>query len=299
MTDEDLKMKLQSDELKRVTWVGLAANILLSIFKVFAGLVGSSQAVVADGVHSISDTSTDIALLIGVNYWSAPPDREHPHGHRRIETAVTAFIGLVLFGVAFGLSYNAIVTLGVNHAHPPGLIALIAALVSIAVKEALYQWNVFVGKKINSSALVANAWHHRSDALSSIPAALAVGGAKLFPQWYFLDHIGAILVSVLIMFAALKIVWPAVQELTDWGGSPDICERIEKLAESTDGVMLVHKCRTRRLGYGLQVDLHIQVEPGLSVREGHDISEAVKKRLIEQGPSVVDVITHLEPFEEQ
>ena len=290
-------MSVQIKEVRRVTWVGLAANVLLSTFKIVAGTIGSSQAVVADGVHSISDTTTDLAVLIGVHYWSVPPDQTHPHGHRRIETVITALIGLVLALVALGLGYNALMTLKVKHAGPPGLIALIAALVSIASKEALYRWNVVVGKRISSPALMANAWHHRSDGLSSIPVAIAVAGARYFPGWYFLDHVGAVLVSIFILRAAWDIAWPAINELTDSGAPPETCEQIEKICLATDGVQQVHKCRTRQLGFGLQVDLHVQVRPDLTVRQGHDISEAVKQRLLKEGPNVVDVVTHLEPYE--
>lgn len=289
----------QIREVRRVTWIGLAVNVLLAAAKVAAGTVGSSQAIVADGVHSISDTSTDVALLVGVRYWSAPPDRDHPHGHRRIETVITALIGMVLAGVACGIGYNALTTLGAEHPEPPDLIALAAALVSIASKEVLYRWNVAIGTRLNSSAVIANAWHHRSDGISSIPVAIAVAGARFFPEWYFLDHIGAVLVSIFILQAAWKIAWPALDELTDSGADPQICEQIEKISSATGGVLMVHKCRTRRLGLGLQVDLHVQVKPELSVKEGHHISEEVKRRLLEQGPNVVDVITHLEPYDNE
>lgn len=286
----------QIAQVRRVTWIGLAANVLLSGFKLVAGTIGSSQAIVADGVHSLSDMTTDIVLLIGVRYWSAPPDQDHPHGHHRIETMITVFIGIVLAFAGLGLGYRALVTLQVKPAVPPGLIALIAALVSFASKEILYRYSVGVGKRIKSSAVIANAWHHRSDSLSSIPPAIAVAGAMFFPEWYFLDRIGAVMVSLFILQAAWKIALPAVKELTDWGAEPEVYERIKEISLSTDGVLHVHKCRTRRLGFGFQVDLHVQVQPDLTVEEGHDISGAVKIRLLKEGPNVVDVITHLEPY---
>ncbi len=220
-TDSGQADELQVKQVRLVTWVGMLVNIGLSGFKIAAGYFGSSQAIVADGVHSLSDTTTDLAVLIGVRYWTAPPDRDHPHGHRRIETVITMLIGFVLAGVALGLGYNAIITIQVQH-DPPKLIALVAALVSIVSKEVLYQWTVLVGKQAKSSAVIANAWHHRSDGLSSIPAALAVGGALLYPDWYFLDHVGAILVSMFIINAAWKISWPALKQLTDTGASPEV-----------------------------------------------------------------------------
>ena len=291
------KTSLQIKDIRRVTWVGLLLNVLLSAFKIAAGTVGASQAVVADGVHSLSDTTTDLAVLIGVRYWTSPPDQTHPHGHSRIETLITVFIGFALATVALGLGYNALTTLNVKHSEPPGMIALIAALVSIISKEILYRWNVSVGTRIKSPAVIANAWHHRSDGLSSIPVAIAVAGARFAHGWYFLDHVGAALVSVFILQSAWKIAWPALSQLTDSGGNPEVCRQIEKLSLDIEGVIRTHKCRTRYLGIGLQVDIHILVKPDITVREGHDISEAVKQRLLKEGPDVVDAIIHMEPYE--
>ncbi|HUT55358.1 MAG TPA: cation diffusion facilitator family transporter [bacterium] len=288
---------MQVKQVKVVTWTGMVINILLSGFKIFCGIIGSSQAIIADGFHSLSDTTTDVAVLVGVNYWTAPPDDSHPHGHRRIETIITMLIGLALAIVAIGIGYKAITTLHEMHASPPGLITLIAALASIISKEALYQWTVLVGKRVKSNAVVANAWHHRSDALSSVPVAAAIAGARFFPGWTFLDHLGAILVSAFILQAAWKIAWPALKELSDSAAPPEICNAIAEISLSTPGVRSVHRVRTRQLGYGLQVDLHVQVEGFLNVKQGHDISMDVKKRLIEKGPNVVDVVTHLEPYD--
>ena len=285
----------QIHQVKLVAWTGMLINVLLSVFKVFAGYFGRSQAVLADGFHSISDTITDIAIIVGVNYWRQPPDETHPHGHGRIETIVTQFIGIALLLVATGIFYRAIVTLHEMHSESPDIIALIAALVSIVSKEVIYQWTVFVGKRIKSSALVANAWHHRSDALSSIPAALAVGAARLYPSWSFVDHVGAIIVSLFILQAAWRIVWPSLKELADTGASPEIKNEIEEIVLSTEGVRSVHRVRTRKIGYGYQVDLHIQVEGNITVVAGHNISEEAKARLIQKGPNIIDVIVHLEP----
>jgi len=282
-------------QVKVVAWIGMLVNVLLSIFKIVAGYFGRSQTILADGFHSLSDTVTDVAIIVGVNFWHAPPDETHPHGHGRIETIITQFIGIGLLMVAVGISYKAIVTLHEMHSRPPEMIALIAALVSIVSKEALYHWTVFVGKRVKSSAVVANAWHHRSDAISSIPAALAVAVARLSPSWSFVDHVGAIIVSLFIIQAAWKIVWPSLKELADTGASPEINNEIEELILSTKGVLSVHKIRTRKTGYGYQVDMHIQVEGNMTVTEGHNISEKAKARLIQKGPNIIDVIVHVEP----
>lgn len=288
----------QAREARRVTWLGLIGNLLLAGFKMAGGLLGGSQAVVADAVHSLSDSSTDVAVLIGVSYWSKPPDRTHPHGHGRIETLVTGGIGLMLAAVAVGLAYNAVVTLQERHASPPGGIALGAAFISIVSKELLYRWTVKVGRRIRSSAVVANAWHHRSDALSSIPVLLAVAGARLHPEWAILDHIGAIVVSVFIFRAAAMIAWPALKELIDTGAPPEVLQRIAGIALGVDGVARVHAIRTRRVGGRFHVDLHILVDGDISVRRGHDIAEEVQRRLIREERDLADVVVHVEPRED-
>jgi cation diffusion facilitator family transporter len=284
-------------QVRRVTWVGLAVNLLLAGLKFVGGALGASQAVLADAVHSLSDSTTDLAILIGVRFWSAPADRDHPHGHRRIETLITALIGLSLAAVAVGLTYNALTTLEQPHARPPGWIAFAAATASIAFKEALYRWTAAVGRRVRSTAVIANAWHHRSDGLSSVPAALAVAGARLYPAWSFLDHIGAIVVSLVILQAAWRIVWPALKELTDIGAPDEQREQIRGIALGTEGVEQVHAIRTRYVGSSLAVDLHVLVDGEMSVRQGHEISAEVKRRLLAQGPELVDVVVHLEPLD--
>ena len=286
--------------VRRVTWGALAANLALSALKFAAGIFGHSQAIVADAVHSLSDSVTDVAVLVGVRYWSRPADESHPHGHRRIETLITAAIGLVLVGVAAGIVYHAMRTLHGEHAESPGWVAFIAALISIVGKEALYQWTAAVGRRIKSPAVVANAWHHRSDGLSSIPAALAVLAARVLgDEWAFLDHVGAVMVSLFILGAAWRIVKPALSELVDAGAPETERERIREIAMGAEGVRDVHHLRTRYSGSALEVDLHVKVDPMITVHRGHAISEAVKRRIIAEGPDVLDVVVHLEPAREQ
>lgn len=284
-------------EVRRITWAGLVVNVLLSLLKLGAGIWGHSQAVVADAVHGFSDTSSDAAVLIGVRYWSKPADKSHPHGHRRIETLVTVGIGLLLAGVAAALTYNAIVTIPEKHAESPDWIAFAAAVLSIVIKEGLYRWTALVGRRIRSSAVSANAWHHRSDALSSVPAALAVAVAAANPDWYFVDHVGAVVVSLLILQAAWRIARPALSELTDRGAPPEVVEVIRRITLDTKGVKEAHAFRTRYLGTGLAVDLHVLVDGRLTVKEGHDIAEKARSRLLEEGPDVIDVVVHFGPAE--
>jgi len=286
----------QRAEINRVTAWGLVVNLGLSATKAVFGVVGSSQSLVADAVHSLSDCVTDIAVLVGVAFWKAPADEQHPYGHARIETMITALIGILLAAVGLGIGYHALA--GINEKDPtrPGWIAFAAACVSIVVKEALYRWTIRVGRRVRSSALLANAWHHRSDALSSVPVAVAVLGTRIEPSWGMLDHVAAVVVCVLIIHAAWKIAWPALRELSDIGAAAEGRRAILKLATETPGVLSVHALRTRYFGPGLQVDLHVLVDPELTVREGHDIAGAVKRRLLAEGPDVLDVLVHVEPF---
>ncbi len=292
-----IDLQKRNAAVRWVTWWGLAINLVLSAAKFVIGVVASSQALVADAVHSLSDSITDVAVLVGARYWSAPADAGHPHGHGRIETIITSVIGLMLAGVGVGLGYRAIVTLEQHHGSIPGWSAFVVACLSIVSKEVLYQWTTRVGWRVRSSALIANAWHHRSDALSSVPVALAVLGTRIHPSWTFLDHVGAIVVSLLIIRAAWRIIWPALNQLVDAGTSQETSDRLHDLVTGTPGVRSVHAMRTRHIGPGLQVDLHVLVDPQLTVREGHHIAHAVKDRLLNEEPEVIDVLVHIEPFE--
>jgi len=287
----------ENREIKKVTWIGLFVNVILAALKFIVGILGHSQAVVADAVHSVSDMVTDIAVLVGVKYWSAPPDKDHPYGHWRIETIITGFIGLGLVAVAIGIGYNAIATLKDQNIQPPKMIAITGAFVSIIVKEFLYHWNVKVGRKVKSSALIANAWHHRSDALSSIPALLAVGISVIKPEWAFVDHIGAIIVSLIILKVSWDIVFPALKKLSDSGVSAKENAHIRSLALKVQGVKDAHAIRTRDAGHGIFVDMHVLVDRDISVAEGHSISEKVREEIVNNGPDVLDVVVHIEPFE--
>lgn len=281
---------------RRVTWAGLVANLALAAIKIAAGVVGHSRAVVADGVHSISDIATDLVVLFGMRYWSAPADANHPHGHRRIETLVTLAIGAALFAVAFVLAWEVLHTLTVSAPDAPGPIALAAAVLSIVTKESLYRWTAVVGRRVNSPALVANAWHHRSDAFSSVPAVIAVAGAMIVPRWAWLDKIGALVVCGFIVWAAWRIVSPALAELSDRGAPEDTLADLERLATEVAGVRSAHALRTRYVGTSLAVDVHLEVDGDLTVREGFAIARDVKRRLLEHGPDVGDVVVQLEPW---
>ncbi len=281
---------------QRITWIGLVVNVLLSALKFVTGYFGHSQAVIADAVHSLSDTTTDLAVLLGVKYWTAPPDEDHPYGHRRIETLITAFIGFVLAIVAVGLAREAIMNIQSAEEHVPGWIAIIGAGVSIISKEILYRVTVRTGRQHKSPALIANAWHHRSDAISSVPALIAVVAAVIDPRLAVFDHVGAILVSAFILKVSWDITYPALKELTDAGAGKKDKDVIVNIALGVDGVITAHAIRSRMIGQFLHVDLHIEVDADMSVYEGHEIATTVKHRLIEEGPNIADVVVHIEPY---
>ena len=281
--------------IRRVTWVGLGTNLALTALKFAAGIFGHSRAVVADAVHSLSDCGTDVAILVGTRLWSRPRDSDHPYGHARIEAVITMALGLVLAAVGVGIGYDAIAGIPEKHTQTPGIAALLAAAVSIVVKEVLYRWTILVGRQVQSSAVVANAWHHRSDALSSVPAVLAVGAAILLPKWTFLDHIGAVAVCLLIIQAAWRIILPAVGQLIDQGLPPRECGALLAAVREVKGVESAHDLRTRRLGPGVALDVHIEVQPTLTVTEGHDIAEAARSCIHGLFPDVIDVVVHVEP----
>ncbi len=280
---------------RRITVAGMVVNLVLAALKFVLGILGHSQAVVADAVHSLSDMVTDLLVLFGLKFWSAPADKQHPYGHQRIETIITMIISMLLVVVAFEIGWKAIEHLGQPVTTAPLRFAVLGPLVSIVSKEILFRKTRSVGKRIHSSALIANAWHHRSDALSSIPALITVGVASTDSRWAFLDSLGAVLVAGLIIKVAWEIASPALSELSERGADDEDVRTMAKLAKSIKGVYSIHRLRTRRLGAGWFVDLHVLVDGDLSVREGHDIATEVQYLLLEEGPSVADVTVHIEP----
>jgi cation diffusion facilitator family transporter len=281
--------------VRQVGWVGLVCNLLLAAAKAAAGIFGHSQAVLADALHSLSDSVTDVAVILGVRYWSAPADEDHPHGHGRIETLVTVIIGIAIGAVAVGMGIEAIRGLRHEPEGNPAGIALGVAVLSIAVKEVLFRWTAAVGRDVGSPALEANAWHHRSDAISSIPAAVAVAVSIIDPEWAVVDRVGAVVVCLLILQASWRILRPAVDQLIDAAAPVGDRRRIEEIALTVDGVKAAHAVRTRYIGAELAVDLHVEVDGGLAVDEGHAIAVAVRRSLVKNGPNVVDAVVQIEP----
>ncbi len=283
------------NDIKKITIIGLILNLILSTLKLVIGIVGNSQAVVADAIHSYSDLTSDFAILFGVKYWTAPPDDTHHFGHLKIESFVTIIIGVLLLLAGMGIGYNAVVSIHEKHTDSIKVIVLIGPILSIIIKEFLFRITYKVGIKINSSSVKANAWHHRTDALSSIPVLIAVILSLISPDLAFVDHIGAIIVSAFIAKVSFEIMYKSINELLDISISREEIIEIRNTIKDMKDVKGVHKIRARRLGSSIYIDFHLLVDGKLDVVSGHDISEEVKRKLIEHNPKIIDVMVHLEP----
>lgn len=292
-----VRKKDDSGEVRHVTWVGLFWNAALSVAKFVVGVLGNSQALVADAVHSASDFATDIAVIVGSRYWNSPPDAEHPYGHRRFETLITIGIGLAVAAVGVGIGYSAILGLLSGEGSHPEFVVAVMAFASILVKEVLFRYTRAAGRKIRSQALTANAWHHRSDAFSSIPVLIAVIFAIALPQLWFADSVGALIVAFFILHSAYEIAWPGVHQLVDRGASFEIAERLKKTALSHPKVISLHGFRSRYVGSDLHVDVHIVVDAQMPLKDAHDVAEEVEELLIDSGENVVDALVHIDPFD--
>ena len=282
--------------IQRATWIGSIANVSLAILKITIGKITGSQALVADGVHSFSDLITDTAILIGSRYWTAPADKGHPYGHGRFETFTNIFIGVLLLIVGIGIGWDSLAALGHESKAVPGMMAFWAAIASIVVKEVLYRWTVIQAKLINSRSLHANAWHHRTDALSSLPVAVAVVANLVFPDLHYLDQVAALIVTAMILKAAVEILWPAIMELTEAQGDEGIESQIQGYASEVPQIKEVHAIRSRRTGSTILLDFHMLVDPDMRVEDAHTISEKFKSHILAQIDELVDVVIHIEPY---
>lgn len=287
-------------EIYRVTIVGSVVNMLLLIFKFGAGIVGNSAAMVADAVHSLSDFVTDIVVILFVRLSGRPADEDHGYGHGKFETLATLFVSLVLFGVAIMLFVGGVKDIvAVAHGEQlaePTMVALIAAVISIIAKELLYHYTVKCGEKLNSQVVVANAWHHRSDAFSSIGVLAGVGGAMfLGGRWAVLDPIAATIVSLFIVKVAYSLLMPSLEELLERSLPKDVEQRIEQIILSVDGVSSPHHLRTRRIGSAYAIEVHIRMDGNLTLTQAHAVTTAVERLLKQEFGDSTHVGIHTEP----
>jgi cation diffusion facilitator family transporter len=278
-----------------VTVLGSAVNVLLIILKFTAGVLGNSQALIADAVHSVSDLASDAVVVFGIRVGRKEPDERHPFGHARIETVATALVGLLLVGTALYIGVEAGWDIYERTEYHPTPLALAGAAISIILKEALYHYTVYVGRRIGSPAIIANAWHHRSDALSSVAVLLGVAAAQINPDWHVLDALAALVVSFFVIKVGLDVLKGSLKEFTDTAPEPEVIERIVRCAEAVGGVMEAHDVRARTSGGLVQMEIHIVVDGDLSVTKGHGIAKEVEVCLIEALPNLERVIVHVDP----
>lgn len=284
-----------------ITLIGAISNVLLAALKVTLGIVAGSRALVADGIHSLADLVTDVAVLVGSHAAGRPPDEDHAFGHGRYETLSALFIGFSLAIAGIGVGYDAIRALGeaMQGSLPsrPGIVAAAAALLSILVKEALYHATRRVGFATGSPAVIANAWHHRSDAFSSLAALFGIVTASLLgPEWRIMDSIAALIVAVLVVIVGGQTVWTALREMTDVGLASEECRTILSDVAAIEGVSDPHGLKTRRLGTTVAVEIHVRVDGAISVDEGHEIATRVENRIKQRFGDETRVIAHVEPI---
>ena len=291
-------------EIYKVTLVGSAGNLALLTFKFVAGVLGHSAAMVADAVHSLSDFFTDLVVLLFVKVSARPQDEGHDYGHGKFETLATLFIGLALVGAAIGI----IVSGAVKFAHwlqgemlvVPGMLALWAALISIVLKEVLYRYTAAKGRKLDSQAMVANAWHHRSDAFSSIGAAIGIGGAILLGErWAVLDPLASIVVGGMLIKVAWDLLKGSLGELTDQSLSAGEEKVIDDIITSFAGVSEPHNLRTRRIGNRIAIEVHARMDGSISLDAAHEQASAIERKLKEHFGKDTLVTLHMEPVKQR
>ena len=287
-------------EIYKVTLVGGLVNLILLLFKFVAGIVAHSAAMVADAIHSLSDFLTDIIVMVFVSISGKPQDKSHDYGHGKYETLALTLIGLALLAVAIGIIYNGIVKIVAwasgEQLEAPGMLALWAALLSILLKEGVYHYTRIKARQLNSPAMEANAWHHRTDALSSVGTALGIGGAILLgQQWTVLDPVASVIVGFLIIKVAVGLLRSGIGDLTEQSLPDDIEDEILGMVASIPGVVEPHHLRTRRLGNRYAIELHVRMDGDMSLRESHDKATEVEHLLRDKYGADTHVAVHVEP----
>ena len=279
-----------SREALQVTWLGLGVNLLLAVLKAIGGIVANSAAMISDAGHSLSDLLSDIVTLWAITSSRAPQDHDHPYGHGRFETLGALIVALILIGTGMSVAYHGLFQ--IDSRVIPGKLAIWMAVLSIIIKEALYQYSFRVGRGQKNRLLLANAWHHRTDAISSVVALIGVGGAIL--GYPIMDPIAGILVSGWIIKAGITIGYDAIKELADIGIEKEFLLSIKHLLDNTEGVLRYHKVRARRMGPQVLIDLHIEVPEKQSVSASHQIAERVRRKILNEIPQVNEVLVHVD-----
>ena len=290
-------------EIYKVTLVGSAGNVALLTFKFIAGTLGHSSAMIADAVHSLSDFLTDVMVLVFVHISAKPQDESHDYGHGKFETIASLFIGLALMAAATGIIVSGGQKLatwfGGAQLEAPGMLALWVALLSILVKEWLYRYTVNRGKSLESKAMIANAWHHRSDALSSIGAAVGIGGAiMLGNRWTVLDPLASIIVGCMLVKVSLDLLKTSIGELTERSLPSEMEDEIMTLIQSFPNVRQPHNLRTRNIGDRIAIEVHVRMDGNISLYEAHDQATDIERRLKQRFGKQTHVTIHMEPVKD-
>ena len=290
----------RNKEIYKVTLVGGAVNVVLLVFKFVAGILGHSAAMVADAVHSLSDFVTDVIVLVFVRISGKPKDKSHDYGHGKYETLAMTIIGLALLAAAIGIIYGGAVKiadwLGGQQLEAPGMLALWAALLSIVLKEAVYRYSMVKARQLNSQAVEANAWHHRSDALSSVGTAIGIGGAIFLGQrWTVLDPVASVIVGAFIVKVAVELLRRGIGDLLEQSLPDEIESEILQLAATVEGIAEPHDLRTRRIGNHYAIELHILVDGDIPLRVAHDRASEVEELLKSHYGEDTHVVVHVEP----
>lgn len=290
----------RSKEIYKVTLIGGVVNVVLLVFKFVAGILGHSAAMVADAIHSLSDFVTDAIVIVFIRISDKPQDKSHDYGHGKYETLAMTIIGMALLLVAGGILYSGIVKIaawaGGQQLEAPGLLALWAALLSVVLKEAVYRYSMVKARQLQSQAVEANAWHHRSDALSSIGTAAGIGGAIILGQrWTVLDPIASVIVGLFIVKVAFALLRDGIGDLMEQSLPDEVEDEILQLAGSVDGITLPHALRTRRIGNHYAIELHVLMDPDITLREAHDKASEVETLLRRHYGEETHIAVHVEP----
>ena len=294
------KMSKREKEIYKVTIVGSVVNFLLLIFKFVAGILGNSAAMIADAVHSLSDFVTDVIVVVFVRISGKPEDKCHAYGHGKFETLATAVIGIILFFVGLGMFYSAATTIvdvvEGKTLEAPGMLALVAAVLSVLMKELLYRYTVYKGKNLDSQVVIANAWHHRSDAFSSIGTLVGISGAVfLGKSWRILDPIAAVVVSFFVIKVAIQLLKPCLDELLEKSLPAEVENKIIDIILSFPNVSSPHHLRTRRIGNLMAIEVHIRMDGETSLNESHDTATQIEQRLRQEFGDKTHIGIHMEP----
>lgn len=290
---EDSLFKSKFKQIRNITLWGLFLNLFLVVLKFISGTLIKSSALIADGVHSLSDVFTDVTVLVGSRLSNRPADSTHPYGHGKLETISSMMIVLILFGVSGGIIWSAGVSLYRHRPHYPGFMMLVIAGISLLAKELIFLFTIKIARKQHSPVLFANAWHHRSDSLSS--GAVLLGGIAGVLGWGYGDQVAAVVVGFMVIGVAGKMLKEGLVELTEHSVDKESIQEIEKVLKKEEEIKSWHALRTRKVGSELIVDVHILVEPNLSVRKSHHITTRVEKKIRERLSRPSNILVHVEP----